>query len=98
MRDQGSEAETKQKALNSANPTDPAPNAVTSLTEVSKRLTTSLIQSQTVTNNRFLQMERTMQNHFQRRNAGWDRNRGPQDQRLPIPIDPPNMVNEENLS
>jgi hypothetical protein len=59
--------ETKPTTLNSANPTDPAPNAMTSLTEVLKELTTSLTQQQTVTNNRFLQIEKNHAKSFSKK-------------------------------
>jgi hypothetical protein len=56
-----SKSKIKPIALNS---TDPDPNAKTTLTETLKELTTSLNQQQTVTNNRFLHLERSLQNSF----------------------------------
>jgi hypothetical protein len=49
--------------------------------------------------NRLVQLERALHNRYPPcGNSIWDRNRGPQNQRLPVPLKPNNVVDHETMS
>jgi hypothetical protein len=101
-----SKAETKPRTLNTV---DPAQDPITVLTQKFEKVTSKLIQTQTALLNKITSLERDrvqqgnfpprhqQNNHQPRGNQGWNRNRPPPEQRVPNPLTPTNMVNQEEV-